>query len=248
LFTAAGEEGWLDPNVNAGAGAAEGAVNENGVGWLNVDGLLGWEPACGEDAWLNGLLVTGALKPNAGPVGGVVDWKENGLAVELFGCSTSGTFVPKALKDWFWPKPKPIVGFCSILFSVFCAKKFVDGALNEKGVVLFWPACRNVDSADGPGVNEKSEGLGSVVGFPFSCISLVGLSSMRRSWSSFLGGVTARAIGALAAPKMKGLVIGSFATAGVVDNPDVGAGATGAPKLNNGFLSAPAGGVLGAAP
>jgi hypothetical protein len=77
-------------------------------------------------------------------------------------------------------------------------------------------------------------------------MSLVGLSSILNSCSSFLGGVTGRPG---AAPKPNGLLDTSVALLLLVDvkeNPDPAGTATGAAKLNDGFFSAAVGVVLDA--
>jgi hypothetical protein len=141
-----------------------------------------------------------------------------------------------------------------MLGSAFGRKEFETGLLNEKVEVLLWGVCPNDKVALLPGLlKEKRAGLGSVCCFPFSCMSLVGLSSIRRSWSSFLGGVTGREVALPATPNVNGLLETSLPLLLLVGAPnvipDVGPGATaGRPKVNKGFLSTTAGGVLGAAP
>lgn len=89
LAPPAGDAGWEPPNAKGEPAAGAGFPNENGVVWLNVDGLLGAEPGPKP----NVPLFAGAPNENAG-AGAVVDVgvtpKENAPAVAGLADSSAG--------------------------------------------------------------------------------------------------------------------------------------------------------------
>lgn len=261
---AAGEAGWLPPNEKGWAGevAAEVFVdpglapNENAGVWLNTDGLLGADPLAEENGLAAGVLLGGAPKENgAGPVadgGAEVLLNENGPAVLgrepsllVDGPKENGAAGGLTLFDA--PKLNGLLaasaGFTEL--SGFAPKGFeVEGGPNENGeLAVEFPPNRVLPEVLLLAKEKFRVGLGrSLLG----CMdSLVGLSSIRISCSSFagLGGVEGRAID----EKANGLLDTSLPALPLElkENPLTGATEGVALKLKAGFFSS-ATGVLGA--
>lgn len=146
------------------------------------------------------------------------------------------------------------------MFSAFAPKGFVAGAPNENAgedggaCAVLPPNSELPEVLDAPNENPSdgrgAAGCGLPGPAPFSCVSRVGLSSMRNSCSLLFGGVTGRVDGELVTPNVNGLLETSLpllaAVGALKENPVLEAG-VGA-KLNIGFFSPTAGGVLGGAP
>jgi hypothetical protein len=233
-------------------GAIGGAPKVKGVGWLNVDGLLGAVTGA------NGFVLTGVGLPNENAVIAFVAevgvWNANNSPADK-GRVSSLCCWPKLKEVLIAGAPKPPKGLLSSgFFWVNGLETDGVGAPNVKGLVVEEVELAVTVTCEPPNdellpftplepaANEN--GVAMPLSFPFNCMSLDGLSSILTSWSRLLGGVTGLWISdcccALGTPKVKGgLFVTSVPTlpplklkatggaavpdAGSVATPDVGA-------------------------